>query len=91
MLIRQRHSSKLTYEQIQRKFAENGFHKDDLLKNAPVIITTSNIQVLEISTSRYYVHENELLFRRLSLVNEVKSKFLFYCYMFNHHYSRKSN
>ncbi len=38
MLKRQRQSSKLTPEQIQRKLTENGFFKDDLSKNAPVNI-----------------------------------------------------
>ena len=38
MLKRQRQSSKLTSEQIQRKLTENGLLKDDLSKNAPVNI-----------------------------------------------------
>jgi len=38
VLKRQRQSSKLTPEQIQRKLTENGFFKDDLSKNAPVNI-----------------------------------------------------
>lgn len=40
-LKRQRQSSKLTNEQIQRKLTENGFFKDDLSKNAPVNIYIS--------------------------------------------------
>lgn len=36
LLKRQRQSSKLTNEQIQRKLMENGLFKDDLSKNAPV-------------------------------------------------------
>ncbi len=41
MLKRQRQSSKLTNEQIQRKLTENGFFKDDLSKNIPVNILIS--------------------------------------------------
>ncbi len=37
MLKRQEQSSKITNEQIQRKLAENGIHKDDLSKDLLVI------------------------------------------------------
>jgi len=36
MLKRQRNSSKMTTEQIQRTLAENGIFKDDLSRNPPV-------------------------------------------------------
>jgi hypothetical protein len=38
MLKRQEQSSKIINEQIQKKLAENGIHKDDLSKNLPVYI-----------------------------------------------------
>jgi hypothetical protein len=81
MLKRQGQSSKTINEQIQRKLAENGIHKDDLSKNFSVKIFEFFF-VSKIFYFSYYVHENELLFHRLSLVNEVKEKILFY----NHQY-----
>jgi hypothetical protein len=38
MLKRQEQSSKITNEQIQRKLAENGIHKDDLSKDLLVYL-----------------------------------------------------
>ncbi|CAF0839186.1 unnamed protein product [Adineta steineri] len=37
LLKRQRHSSKMTIDQIQRKLAENGIFKDDLSRNPPIL------------------------------------------------------
>ncbi|CAF1052029.1 unnamed protein product [Adineta ricciae] len=37
MLKRQRKSSKMTNEQIQRKLIENGIFKDDLSRNPPIL------------------------------------------------------
>jgi hypothetical protein len=64
MLKRQRQSSKMTNEQIQRKLIENGIFKDDLSKNTPV---NTYILFITISLSffSYYVHENEHHFHQL--------------------------
>lgn len=46
LLKRQRQSSKLTNEQIQRKLMENGLFKDDLSKNAPVGKSISSSMII---------------------------------------------
>ena len=47
LLKRQRQSSKLTTEQIQRKLMENGLFKDDLSKNAPVRRSISSSMIMK--------------------------------------------
>jgi hypothetical protein len=80
MLKRQEQSSKITNEQIQRKLAENGIHKDDLSKDLLVIsIFRGFFFIIERFYFSYYAHENEHLSHRLSLVNEVKEKI--FCFL----------
>ncbi|CAF0808326.1 unnamed protein product [Adineta ricciae] len=52
MLKRQEQSSKTTNEQIQRKLAENGIHKDDLSKNFSLLCPRKRVSFSPVITRK---------------------------------------